>query len=468
MSFRCTASTILFFPLYLAATSFAVDGIPGDLAPRGNPDGALDVADLLLLEQLILSDTNPTVAELMAGDVAPLNNPDRQLNAGDIVVLQRAVLGQIALPTTPGDTTPPPADISLVSVTTPAPGQAQVVGDPGTVTGNYTVIVINYETGAKTLVSANGDGSFVANVPAEIGHTLSLSVQSTSGNQGPSVSIGVGDIVELQFTSPSDGALVNAESVLVTGTINAPTNTGITVNGQIACVSGNRFYAQNVMLSPGNNDLTVTATTLDGITKSVTHTVLSNGPASMASNSDSPCGYAEHTVNIQVVNSSPLTIQKIDVDFDNDGIIDLSTTEPTAYLTHTYHAPGVYLANIVVTDGLGSTHTLSSTVVVNDIAETDTILQGVYSTLKDRLGRQAKDGALNTVNSDVYDKYRDIFSRLDGDLSTIVDQLGVIGSWSIGDEMAEYVIERDNGNLRLHYLMYLLRGEDGVWRISAM
>ena len=106
--------------------------------------------------------------------------------------------------------------------------------------------------------------------------------------------------------------------------------------------------------------------------------------------------------------------------------------------------------------------------MVSDVSVTDSMLQGLYTQMKDRLRRGALDGALNTISSGAYERYRDIFSSLSSSLSTVVDQLGVIESSSVGSEMAEYVIERDDGSLRLHYLIYLMRGEDGVWRISSM
>jgi len=71
--------------------------MPGDLAPLNAPDGSLNIADVLILNQFVNGDLSPTTEQLIAADVAPLNQPDGQLNAGDLVVLQRAVLGKITL-----------------------------------------------------------------------------------------------------------------------------------------------------------------------------------------------------------------------------------------------------------------------------------------------------------------------------------------------------------------------------------
>ena len=67
---------------------------PGDLAPRGAPDGQLNAGDVLILTRLVTGQITATPGELLLGD---LNN-NGELDAGDIVLLQRAVLGLIPPP----------------------------------------------------------------------------------------------------------------------------------------------------------------------------------------------------------------------------------------------------------------------------------------------------------------------------------------------------------------------------------
>ncbi|MGB5178399.1 MAG: right-handed parallel beta-helix repeat-containing protein, partial [Gammaproteobacteria bacterium] len=85
---------LMLLPLVVSSTQY----IAGDIAPLGNPDGQLNVADVLILERFILGDLIPTAEERLIADVAPLGGPDGLLNAGDMVLLQRAVLDLITLP----------------------------------------------------------------------------------------------------------------------------------------------------------------------------------------------------------------------------------------------------------------------------------------------------------------------------------------------------------------------------------
>ena len=59
-----------------------------DLAPRGSPDGVIDVADYLVLTRLVSGAISPTMAEMAFGDL----NDSGGLDAGDLVLMSRNVL----------------------------------------------------------------------------------------------------------------------------------------------------------------------------------------------------------------------------------------------------------------------------------------------------------------------------------------------------------------------------------------
>jgi hypothetical protein len=65
-----------------------------------NNDGAVNVADILIGQQLLLGKSTITLDQLKRGDVAPLLNgipvPDGQFNLGDLLVLERKVTGAIS------------------------------------------------------------------------------------------------------------------------------------------------------------------------------------------------------------------------------------------------------------------------------------------------------------------------------------------------------------------------------------
>ena len=62
--------------------------VPGDLAPKGAPDGIVDIADLLVLIQLVAEPNTATAEELAAGDF----NGNQVLDLPDVLALMQ-ILG---------------------------------------------------------------------------------------------------------------------------------------------------------------------------------------------------------------------------------------------------------------------------------------------------------------------------------------------------------------------------------------
>ncbi len=65
----------------------------GDLAPRGNPDGALNAGDLVVLSRIIFDQVTPTTLESLMADI----NQDGVLNVVDFMLLQKAIMNNTPL-----------------------------------------------------------------------------------------------------------------------------------------------------------------------------------------------------------------------------------------------------------------------------------------------------------------------------------------------------------------------------------
>ncbi len=212
----------------------APQGLPaGDLAPKGNPDGQLNVADLLVLQRIVLGLETPSSYEQLFGDVAPLNSPDEQLNAGDLIVLQRAVMGEITLPPII-DTNPP--QISLIAptdgatITQTSVAVVGVLDEPATISvnGNNLGVLTSFNTpvtlqqgaNAITIIATDSSGNTATatiNVTVDSRAPTSpniskLTVTETVSGQASFVgSTGAAEPGNtLQFTNTSTGIIVTA------------------------------------------------------------------------------------------------------------------------------------------------------------------------------------------------------------------------------------------------------------------
>ncbi len=85
--------------IFASKLCLAIDYLPGDIAPRGAPDGVINVADVLVLNRIILDPTIvPTELEKLVADMAPVGAPDDIINVADVLVLNRIMSGDITLP----------------------------------------------------------------------------------------------------------------------------------------------------------------------------------------------------------------------------------------------------------------------------------------------------------------------------------------------------------------------------------
>ena len=75
---------------------------------------------------------------------------------------------------------------------------------------------------------------------------------------------------------------------------------------------------------------------------------------------------------------------------------------------------------------------------------------------------------LTAFTGAAYAKYNSIFERLQADLPQLVDRLGAVREVVFSDNVAEFSIIRDTPDGGQRYLMYIIRGEDGIWRIDGM
>lgn len=66
-------------------------GPDGDVAPRGNTDGKIDIADYLVLERITLGIAAPTAQELLHGDLYPPGAPDGVIDIRDLLLILKKV-----------------------------------------------------------------------------------------------------------------------------------------------------------------------------------------------------------------------------------------------------------------------------------------------------------------------------------------------------------------------------------------
>ncbi len=308
-------------------------------------------------------------------------------------------------------------------------------------------------------------------------YTLTARATSAAGlvTTSSPVTVTVLTAPTIAVTGLTDGAVITDDTLTITGTVQAPPNSSITVNGIVGTIGPDgRFVVSNVPLAPGANTLTITVTTPDGKSTTQTISVTRNGQAAFAFSASPIQGLAPLMVNFTLANRNNVAYARADLSCLGNSTVDRSVTAPTTALgTCLYTTVGIYTPQVKVFDGQNQViYTGTQTIQVGSVNAQDSMLRDVYYNMLARLKVRDINGALNYVTSGVHDKYNAVFTALDAvsstNLATVVNQLGTIQSGVVGADMAEYTITRNQSGTNKAFLMYLIRGEDGIWRMDGM
>lgn len=274
--------------------------------------------------------------------------------------------------------------------------------------------------------------------------------------------------VSVKIESPLHGASLSSGQAIVSGRFNGPFNTGVTLNGQAAVVSGTQFWA-NIPLAPGPNTLTAVATAPSGLTAQHAITVNLNRttPDPLTITADPQSGVGPLTARFTVGYSGP-AITRIQVDYDGDGTVDFSTTDPAALIEHVYSQPGVYQAKVTITDAQNGTHSQTLAIVVHDAQQMDRLFIALWDGMNSALVAGDVNRASSYLNESAKRKYQPVFQALLLHMPQIIGSYSPLKRLSITESIGEYAVVRPyNGQNRV-YLIYFLKDTDGVWRVEGM
>ena len=269
-------------------------------------------------------------------------------------------------------------------------------------------------------------------------------------------------------TEPLSGSTVNTDSLLLGGSFVGPENTGITVNGIVALLDGDKFYVNNLPLKPGQNTLTITLTAPDGTTRTQTVTVTSAGKNPLQVSVEPQSGVAPLTTRFTPTLNNGRILQRIDTDANGDGTTDLTITDPTQPVEYSYATPGVYRPRITATDSQGQTYTQTLVVAVQDPQKMDQFFTAIWNGMNNALKGGDVNAAVRYLNESAKRKYQPVFQALLPRMGEIVASYSPLYRLSVTEDIGEYAIQRPyNGGSRV-YLIYFLKDADGVWRVEGM
>jgi hypothetical protein len=255
----------------------------------------------------------------------------------------------------------------------------------------------------------------------------------------------------------------------VTGTTQAPANSGVTVNGVVAAIdSSGNFYANAVQLTTGTNTITATLTALDGQVTTQSVVVTSTGLAPIKVTAAPTDGVGPLTVVFDITPRNGVAIRKIELDVNGNGtVLQTLIAEPWT-TTATYSGSGKINTVVRVTDTSGAIYTQAVPIVLTNQAALDQTLRAVWNGMKTALTSGDKARAMQYLDAAAQQRYGPVFDILLPNMPQIAATFSDIQSVALSGGIGEYAINRTiNGENRIFFI-YFGRNGDGVWRLGSM
>lgn len=274
--------------------------------------------------------------------------------------------------------------------------------------------------------------------------------------------------IDLTITSPTDGATVSGNSVLVTGSVAnlANVETGVTVNGIPATLANNQFIVNTVPLNAGQNTITVTATDVQGATASKSVTVNAEIPNNYIKLSAYPeSGIAPMDVTLRI--NGTFSISNPTITFTGPGTVEQVVTDDSEEYQYKINTEGIYHFTAQATGPDGSIYSDTIAINVLPLAQMDAMLKAKWNGFRNALTNQDIDSAILYFSSESQDTYKQRYNGLKPILSDVVNELNAAEIYflSIDDHTAIYEILVTRDGTTYSFQLEFSKDELGIWKI---
>ena len=283
---------------------------------------------------------------------------------------------------------------------------------------------------------------------------------------------GTGDACEIvgtiAITSPTAGQIISTSTTSIIGTFTGPAGSGVTVNGRKACVYNNQFAVNNIPVNTGDYTITAQLEPAVGIGESNQVTISRNGSSLYSVEPNSNCAVAPLDASFVLSDIDPSIVQ-IDIDYENDGIIDASITDFNNPVSlHTYTDSNIYQGEVTAFDTAGTLHSQSLSIIVQDGAAIDAVVQANWQNIIAGLGSNNAAQALSGLTPGAQERYAPVFDALLGNMPTILSTFSSLQPVDINTDIAEHAINRTINGVNRVFLIYFVKDENGDWKLDSM
>ncbi len=241
--------------------------------------------------------------------------------------------------------------------------------------------------------------------------------------------------------------------------------TGVVINGVPAMVDNNRFVANHIFLSEGENVITAVATDTEGNTTQAVINVYNGIPTDYISlTTDTESGISPLEVTLMVEGSFNFTQSSL-IDTGPGAVEIIESTAETYKIRMT--TTGLYLFTVEITNGLGDTYTDTIGILVLDVAEIDALLRAKWEGMRQALTQGNIEEVLDFFDSTTQNAYGNFFTanpQLLGEMSQSLNDIRFI---NIMKNSVEYDIRAIKNGKEYSFYLLFVKDENGLWKIKS-
>ena len=270
------------------------------------------------------------------------------------------------------------------------------------------------------------------------------------------------------ITSPVEGGTINNSEAMVKGImINSSGNeTGVVVNGIVATLYGNKFTANNIPLTEGQNTITAIATDGDGNTDrhSITVNAVTTGNyIRLTSNIESGIAPLEATLRID----GSFSINESSIGVTGPAQPEFLSSSPDEYQLK-FIAEGVYYITVSSTDPDGNTYQDTIAITVMNKTELDALLKAKWEGMKGALIAGDIDKALTYFVEGSIERYRQAFTDVgSARVNSILSGVTELRYNTVYGPVAQYWALRTESDGTFAYPLTFFQDANGIWKIMG-
>ncbi|MFH1027745.1 MAG: DUF1566 domain-containing protein, partial [Pseudomonadota bacterium] len=276
---------------------------------------------------------------------------------------------------------------------------------------------------------------------------------------------GIAPSVSVVIDSPAEGATIVGPDVTVSGTVinTSGAETGVTVNGMPATVTGNRFIVNHVPLTLGSNTISITATDANRLTTTANRNVTATTGNYIRISSNIESGTGPLDVNLRIDASFVVAAPVVHVTGPG-GAATLTPVSDTEY-TAKFISEGTYTVTATATGPDGQSYTDTVTVTVMLRYQLETLLKGKWEGMKAKVATGDIQGAGAYFPEATRDRYQAIFNDPYMEIMSRLNEISAIKIYTIMDDSAQGGAIRQEDDGIYAYPINFVRDDNGIWSI---